>query len=257
MQVKPFDINSLRVASPCAVGWETMTGDERVRHCNSCQLNIYNTAAMTASEVEQLIGRREGRLCIRLCRRADGTVITRDCPVGLRDYRKRLARSIGATLSLIFGLACTGFAQKDITAESKPLLTELTKTNDQEKKTRLVGKVTDQNGAAVPGAEVYLYKEKRKDARTLKTDDKGEYLFPELSAGVYTLEVKLKWFKTAIQTNITVVNGFTTEVNVELEVAGYPEVVGIFAAEDLVIDVRSSTVETKIALRKISLIPHQ
>ncbi|HMJ09235.1 MAG TPA: hypothetical protein VK468_09530, partial [Pyrinomonadaceae bacterium] len=85
-----FEINKVRVASPCSVGWESMSGNDRVRTCDSCRLNIYNTAEMTAAEVASLIQNHKGRLCIRLRRRADGTLITKDCPVGVRHYHRRL-----------------------------------------------------------------------------------------------------------------------------------------------------------------------
>src|SRR5262252_9589526 len=98
-----FNINTLRVASPCSVGWENMTGDERQRHCDLCSLNVYNISGMTTGEVEQLITEREGRLCIRMFRRADGTVITKDCPVGLRAVRKRVATMAGAALTAVLG----------------------------------------------------------------------------------------------------------------------------------------------------------
>ena len=42
MNKQTFDINKLRIASPCPVGWETMKGDARTRHCDLCQLNVYN-----------------------------------------------------------------------------------------------------------------------------------------------------------------------------------------------------------------------
>ncbi len=103
----------MRVASPCSVGWETMTGNERVRRCISCELNIFNTVEMTTREVERLIHTHEGRLCIRMYRRADGTVLTRDCPVGLLAVRKRVARFAGTTLATVLGLFSISFAQKE------------------------------------------------------------------------------------------------------------------------------------------------
>ncbi len=255
MQQK-FDINSLRVASPCSVGWETMTGDERVRHCNSCQLNIYNTAEMTTREVDQLIERREGRLCIRLRRRADGTVITRDCPVGLAAVRKRLARSIGAAVSLIFGLAWTGFAQKNVISEPKPVLTESAKTSDGVSMTGLKGVITDQNGSVVPNASISVYKDKPDKRRSVKSDADGTYAFADISDGTYTLEIKANGFNRTIVKNIQVVAGHITETNVGLEVAGESVTMGIFSS-DPSIDIVSSTVQTTITLRKISLIPHK
>ena len=113
MTKRNFDINKLRVAAPCPVGWATMSGDERVRHCQSCQLSIYNSAEMTKREAEDLIATREGRLCIRLYKRADGTVLTKDCPLGIRAYQKRISRFAGATLATILGLFSVSFGQKE------------------------------------------------------------------------------------------------------------------------------------------------
>ena len=55
-------IDRLRIASPCPASWERMEGDERVRHCAVCNLNVYNFAEMTRDEVNALIARSEGRL---------------------------------------------------------------------------------------------------------------------------------------------------------------------------------------------------
>lgn len=107
-------LDGVRVAAPCSVGWENMVGTDRVRFCGQCQLNVYNLSDMTRNEAERLISESEGRLCVRYYRRADGTILTRNCPVGLRALRRRLSRVAAATatavLSFITGLlAATGF----------------------------------------------------------------------------------------------------------------------------------------------------
>jgi len=56
-----------------------MPGDERVRHCSDCNLNVYNSIGLTADELTSLVTEREGRLCMRLYKRADGSVVTSDC----------------------------------------------------------------------------------------------------------------------------------------------------------------------------------
>src|SRR5436305_14924503 len=112
MQSK-FDIDRLRVASPCQVPWDGMQGDARVRHCGACDLNVYNTAEMTRREVEQMIRTSEGRLCISMYRRADGTVITKDCPVGGRAYARRVSRLASAAAASMFALIGSAFAQGD------------------------------------------------------------------------------------------------------------------------------------------------
>lgn len=85
-------LDRVRIASPCTAPWESMSGDARVRHCGQCDLNVYNIAAMSREEAERLIVAREGRLCVRLYQRADGTILTADCPVGLAAVRAKFAR---------------------------------------------------------------------------------------------------------------------------------------------------------------------
>jgi hypothetical protein len=94
-----------------------MVGDERVRFCGQCNLNVYNLSAMTKVDAERLISRAEGKLCVRYYRRADGTILTSNCPVGLRALKRRLSRIAGASaaavLSFLGGiLAVTGLRQR-------------------------------------------------------------------------------------------------------------------------------------------------
>jgi hypothetical protein len=83
-------LDSVRIASPCNASWDAMVGDDRVRFCGECKKNVYNLSAMSGQEAESLLAEREGDICARLYRRVDGTVITSDCPVGVR--RKRVRR---------------------------------------------------------------------------------------------------------------------------------------------------------------------
>ncbi len=102
-------LGSLRIAAPCQASWEGMAGDERVRHCTLCSLNVYNFAEMTRDEVRELLVRTEGRVCARLYRRADGTVLTRDCPAGLRALGRRASRAAAALLTALFSLPAFAF----------------------------------------------------------------------------------------------------------------------------------------------------
>jgi hypothetical protein len=90
-----------------------MEGDERVRYCDECALNVYNLSAMTAQEAESLVVRKEGRLCVRFYQREDGTVMTQDCPCGiiaLHRASRRTAVFIGAGFVAMFLLIIGLFA---------------------------------------------------------------------------------------------------------------------------------------------------
>jgi hypothetical protein len=111
-------LNNLKVASPCSQDWDAMLGTERKRFCGECKLNVYNLSGMTRAEAENLLHNSEGRLCVRFYKRADGTVLTQDCPVGWQALKKRMSRTAAAFVSLIFGLL-TGLGLMSL-ATSKP-----------------------------------------------------------------------------------------------------------------------------------------
>lgn len=105
---KPQDILSgIRIAKPCPASWAAMRGDDRVRFCDQCRLNVYNLTDMSRSQAEKLVAEREGRLCVRFYRRADGTVLTDNCPVGLRAARRQLRRLISSYAALFAVLVTT------------------------------------------------------------------------------------------------------------------------------------------------------
>jgi hypothetical protein len=99
-------LEDLRIASPCPADWKQMVGDDKSRFCKQCEKNVYNLSAMTREEAELLVLSKEGNLCVQLWKRADGTVITADCPVGLRRKRMRLA----AVIAVGSGLATSALA---------------------------------------------------------------------------------------------------------------------------------------------------
>jgi len=105
-------LEDVRIASPCKADWDEMKGDERVRFCGSCEKNVYNLSAMPRGEAEALLRQRESNICVRLYRRADGTIITGDCPVGVR--KKRVRRAVVSLVAGAGALATTtlvAFAQ--------------------------------------------------------------------------------------------------------------------------------------------------
>src|SRR5688500_1287098 len=96
-------LDEVRVAATWPADWGRMVGDEGVRFCGSCSLHVYNLSGMTRREAESLVTNSEGRLCVRFFRRADGSILTRDCPVGLAAVRRRVARVAGSALSAALG----------------------------------------------------------------------------------------------------------------------------------------------------------
>ena len=106
-------LDNIRIASPCTANWDEMYGNDRMRHCGQCKLNVYNLSGMSRQEAEDLVTNAEGRLCVRFYRRTDGTVLTDNCPVGWARVKQRARVYTTAAFSLIMtllgGLAFVSF----------------------------------------------------------------------------------------------------------------------------------------------------
>jgi hypothetical protein len=104
VEKKLCTLDQITVASPCQAAWEGMSGDDRARFCRQCKLNVYNLSAMSRGEAAAFVRQSEGRTCVRFYRRHDGTILTRDCPVGLRAVRHRFARAFAAFAGILVAL---------------------------------------------------------------------------------------------------------------------------------------------------------
>lgn len=107
-------LDRVQVASPCDADWSAMTGDAHRRHCAECDKHVYDLSSLTREQAEALLEEHEGSLCIRFYRRADGTVLTADCPVGVRRRRRRWAAfsalaftTLGGTALMFLGVTAT------------------------------------------------------------------------------------------------------------------------------------------------------
>jgi hypothetical protein len=101
-------LDDVRVASPCSESWSEMSGDDRKRFCEKCEKNVYDLSAMTRQEAEVFLAMQEGSVCVRFYRRFDGTILTSDCPEGVKRRRRRrvaavavMAAGVGMAASLV------------------------------------------------------------------------------------------------------------------------------------------------------------
>lgn len=214
MTKQTFDINKLRIASPCSADWETMSGNDRKRSCDLCRLNVYNFSEMTAKEVENLIAKSEGRICGRFYKRADGTILTKDCPVGLRAYQKRVARFAGAALTAILGLFSASFGQKTDEKSVDASKLKIVRTVNQEN--ILVGTVVDTTGAVIQNAEILLRKGEIIIDST-HSNEEGVFSFPYLTIGNFSLEITVPYFEKRVINNIEIKSNEKSRIEITVE----------------------------------------
>jgi hypothetical protein len=253
------NVERLRIATPCPISWEQMTGNSQVRFCDHCQLNVYNISELSRSEAESLIASAEGRLCARLYRRADGTILTKDCPVGLRALKRRLAKRTAAIFAAIVSLSAAVLGQQSPGQNKKSSCTPQTRitrtrvTPDQTAKA-FAGTVVDQNGASISGAEVRLINVDTKETQQTSTNDDGRFEFESLAVGTYSITIKAMGFKTYQLTNLITESNRLINIELILELSGDTVVVGLLLGEPSLIDISpGTTVITSDMIRRFPI----
>lgn len=245
-------LDQIRIASPCPVSWEQMPGDNRVRFCGECQLNVYDLGELSRTEAEELLSTTEGRLCGRLYRRTDGTLITKDCPVGLRAARRRVVRVATAAFATLVSLCSAAIGQKQ-SDKDKGCKQQVTITAKQgsvaSDRAKLTGTLFDQNGAVIVGADIRIVNRKTKETEYLRSTDEGKFSQGSLEAGVYQIVVKQPGFKD-LKFELKVGAGETAVVEATLIVGG--ESMGIIVMEEP-IQTPNATIFKGDVIRKLTI----
>lgn len=119
---------------------------------------------------------------------------------------------------------------------------------------RILGTVSDQSGAAVPGAAVVITDVQRGTTRAVATDDSGNYAVLDLQPGVYKVRAEAKGFKTVERVNITVEVAQDLRVDVVLPTGQVSETV-VVTDEVPLVNSTSSTLGGTLSNAEINDLP--
>ena len=229
-------VDRLRIASPCPISWAQMTGNDRVRFCQVCNLNVYNIAELTRSEASELVSETEGRFCARLFRRSDGTVITRDCPEGLRAIRRRVARRTAAIFATVVALSSAVFGQKPGKKDDSSCKQQVTISRKQSDGDAgvVTGTILDPVGAVVAGARIRLNERKSKKSLDATSDDEGCFRISASNVGVYDLVVETPGFEQLKVVQLSIASKETVNVTLVLTPEGTTVLVGLIAITPMI-----------------------
>ena len=116
------------------------------------------------------------------------------------------------------------------------------------------GIVTDQGGAAIPGAQVQITDDATGVIHTSVSSSAGEFSFPDLPLGVYTVSATSSGFETLKVQKVQVSAGTTYSLPMKLAVASQATTVEVNAA-GVALDTTSTTLTTVLPTRTIQDTP--
>jgi hypothetical protein len=201
-----YPIDRFKVASPCSEDWDEMRGDDRIRFCSHCNLEVHNFSAMTRREIQDLVARSNGRLCARYIHTPKGQIKTLDYTPPLVAIARRASRIAAGPLAVAMTLASASAAERR--QPSEPAAAQA--PADAEKKPtgptgEVRGVVRDKDGKPIADADVTLSNDD--ESFDAKTNALGEYRFESVPGGAYAIRAVSQDSHTGSVENVLVIPG--------------------------------------------------
>jgi hypothetical protein len=117
------------------------------------------------------------------------------------------------------------------------------------------GRVTDAQGAVLPGVTVTATSPSALGVQTTVSSETGNYRFPAIPPGTYSVTYELPGFNTVKREGIQISLGFTANVNVELALATVQETVTV-TGESPIIDTSATRTVQNFKLEQLQSIPN-
>lgn len=210
---------------------------------------------MTTRDVEKLLAGTQGRICARLYKRFDGTVLTKDCPVGIRVIRRRVSRVAGACVTAVFSFCLTVMGQRATQEEkSCPNRAKITIEKTDGHRFPIRGIVKDPNGAVIAGAPVTLENQNTKKILKTVSNDEGLFQFPAVEIGSYDLRLNVPGFRAHVVGKIEVEANQAVNLDLQMDLEVGSTFIGI-VGENPQLDSNSSTLKTVFNTNQITKLP--
>ena len=118
------------------------------------------------------------------------------------------------------------------------------------------GVVSDQNGAAVPGATVTITNPATGFTRSITTSEDGNFSFPGIPPATYRLEVTASNFKKSVNSNVQALVDSPLESNVSLEPGDVSAVVDVTSNTiDAVVNTQDASLGNNFVPQQITQLP--
>ena len=125
----------------------------------------------------------------------------------------------------------------------------------QERFGGLTGRITDQQGQAIPGVTVVTTNTQTGEVRTFVTDANGQFTAPDLVPGRYNVRFELTGFSKVERNDISVVLGRTFALDTQMRVGELTETVQVTAEASPLVDQRSTLIAHNVTAEEFDRMP--
>jgi hypothetical protein len=119
---------------------------------------------------------------------------------------------------------------------------------------RILGRIADPSGAVLSGAKVTATNDATGVSRDAVTSDSGDYGFPDLAVGTYTLTCELTGFKKDVHKNVALDVNQVITLNMTLQLGATQEVVDV-TSEAPMVDTTSTQLGAVVNNRSVNELP--
>jgi len=200
-----------------------MKGNDQVRFCEHCDLSVHNLSQMTRHQAERLVARSSGRLCVQFVPDANGKPLLAQAGLKLHRISRRVSRiAAGAFTATLSVTSAVGHSSQNSPGWQSGYSEAPTISQPAAQfglGASLVGTLTDQMGAVIPGATVALTSTRLNLSLYASSDDSGQFRIDNLEAGMYSVRIEAPGFTVEDVGTVYLQTSGETRVDRTLKVA--------------------------------------
>ena len=220
-------LNNLTIPSPCNADWNSMKGNDQIRFCAHCNLDVHNLSQMTHRQAQRLVNKSQGRLCVQFIPGPNGP---RTLPLVHKIHRlgRRASRLAAGAFTATLSVT-SAVAQSSLSSPSSNLNPPNATQPNLQWTTggSIVGTVSDQNGAVISGATVSVSSGDLQISLYTSTGYDGQFRIESLPEGIYNVRIEAPGFAPEQMAAVYLRAGGDARVDKTLRVAGLEESVEI------------------------------
>lgn len=190
-------IEQIKVKEPCSESWDEMIGNDEMRFCGHCNLNVNNLSAMTRRKALKIVKKSKGGICVRYMQNpADKTPMFAEKIYQITRRAGLAAGVLGASLAFSTMTYAQGGAMTITIDNSETNVEAFQKDSDSDETetpaASVSGTVTDSNGIFASVVSVYLFNLETNENFEAITDNDGFYEFENIREGNYKIVINDK-----------------------------------------------------------------